>query len=103
MKLCLSVAIALLAAAPVGAQNNTAAPANVAEATPPGAATGNASDNVATTAAPVANDAAAAPADTTAALPPSEPAPRPQPKSFPWGVLGLLGLIGLLGSRKAAG
>lgn len=102
MKLCLSVAIALLAAAPVVAQNNTAAPANVAEATPPDATTGNASDNVATTAVPDANDAAAAPVET-AALPPSEPAPQPQPKSFPWGVLGLLGLIGLLGSRKSAG
>ena len=102
MKLCLSVAIALLAATPVVAQNNTTAPANVAEAAPPEAAPGNASDNAATSAVPETNEVAAAPADTNA-LPASEPAPQPQPKSFPWGVLGLLGLIGLLGSRKSAG
>ena len=96
MKLYLSVTIALLAAAPVLAQNNTTAPANGVEAT-----AASASDNVGQ-ATPDANAATAVPADTTAALPPSEP-PAPQPRSFPWGVLGLIGLIGLLGCRKSAG
>jgi hypothetical protein len=100
MKLYLSVTIALLAASPVLAQNNATAPTSGVEATAANDAAANASDNVA--AAPKANDATAVPADTTAALPPSEPPAQPQPRSFPWGVLGLIGLIGLLGGRKSA-
>jgi hypothetical protein len=100
MKAYLSVAIAMLAASPAFAQNNAAAPTNAVETTAANAAAGNVSDNV--TPAPAANDAVAAPADTATALPASPPA-QSQPRSFPWGVLGLLGLIGLFGSRKSAG
>ena len=56
-----------------------------------------------------ATDANAAAPAVPEAAPPAEtavtntvPEPAPQPKSFPWGVLGLLGLIGLMGSRKGA-
>jgi MYXO-CTERM domain-containing protein len=101
MRLYLTVAIAMLAASPVLAQNNATAPANSAETTAANVTAGNATDNAAMTAMPGAN--ATAPADTSNAVAATEtPAPPPQPKSFPWGVLGLLGLIGLLGSRKSA-
>ncbi|HKC02350.1 MAG TPA: hypothetical protein VKC17_03500 [Sphingomicrobium sp.] len=101
-RLPLSVALAMLAASPVLAQGNTAAPANTSEATPPDATVGNATHNAATAATPADNAAVAAPADTAAAAEPAAPAPQPEPKSFPWGVLGLLGLIGLIGGRKSA-
>ena len=92
-----AVALAALAAAPAVGQNNDMAANNAAETATTNADTTAADTNV------------AAPAEPAEAAPPAEtpvtntvPAPAPQPKSFPWGVLGLLGLVGLMGSRKGS-
>jgi hypothetical protein len=91
---CLILVGALSIAVPAVAQDNAAAPVNVA-------------DNMvvdANAAAP-----AAAPTTTTATTETQEttssaaPAPAPAQRGFPWGVLGILGLIGLFGVRKVKG
>jgi hypothetical protein len=96
----LIIAAILFGAAPALAQNNAAAPANMAATN---AADMNAAAN---TAAPVTpTTAAATPGEQNATLPPTAPqggaAMAVQShRGFPWGVLGLLGLIGLFGVRK---
>jgi hypothetical protein len=90
----LILAGALVVAVPAVAQDNAAAPANIAAT--------NATDVNAAAPAPAAPMTAtenappsvATPADTGTTL-----AVKPH-RGFPWGVLGLLGLVGLLGVRK---
>lgn len=87
---------ALFLAAPALAQDNNAAPANVAAINGPevnaATAPSNAGQNLAEptpSVAPPADNGTTAPATGHA--------------GFPWGVLGLLGLIGLFGVRKVKG
>ena len=91
------IAGSMTAATPALAQN-TAEPATNADVNATTAVTTN-ETTVATTNEIVAPPAAVEP--TTP--PPEEPAPAPERRSFPWGVLGLLGLIGLLGKRSRTG
>jgi MYXO-CTERM domain-containing protein len=89
-------AVALLAANPASAQNETAQ-SNATDVNATVDTTTQTSNDVTTVA--VANDTTVAPADTTVA---DNAAPAPEGnKSFPWGVLGLLGLVGLLGRKRS--
>jgi hypothetical protein len=92
-----AIALSALAAAPAAGQNNDMAANNAAETATTNADTNAAETNVAAPAEPAE---AAPPAETTVTN--TMPEPAPQPKSFPWGVLGLLGLVGLMGSRKGS-
>ena len=94
-RILLAAALAAFAVAPAAGQNNDVAAANAAETAT------NADANVvdANATVPVAPEPAVA--EPTAPVAP-EPGPAPQPRSFPWGLLGLLGLVGLIGSRKGA-
>lgn len=96
---------ALLVAVPASAQDNAVAPDNTV-------VTNEVDANLLAPAPgdPATNGAVVAPADQSAALPPSSTttvdttAPAPErARGFPWGVLGLLGLVGLLGVRKVRG
>jgi hypothetical protein len=90
-------AVALLAANPASAQNETAQSNATDVNATVDTTTTQTSNDVATIAA--ANDTTLAPADTTIA---DNAAPAPEGnRSFPWGVLGLLGLVGLLGRKRS--
>lgn len=86
-----------MTAAPALAQN-TAEPATNVDVNATAPATAN-EVTVAT------NESVAPPAETAAPAEatPAEPAPAPEKRGFPWGVLGLLGLIGLFGKRSRTG
>ena len=88
----LTLAIALIAAAPAAAQDNNVASENAAVTQSMDA---NATAAPAPEAAPAAQTTAP-PADAT------QPAPASS-RGLPWGAIGLIGLVGLLGARKAKG
>jgi MYXO-CTERM domain-containing protein len=104
MRLTLSLAIiALAAATPAAAQNETVEPATNGQV--------NAVDSNVVAPAPV--DPAAGPAVATAPLPPDtdlaaetdiavEDDGADRERDFPWGLVGLVGLVGLLGRRRSS-
>ena len=104
MRLTLSLAIiALAAATPAAAQNETVEPATNAQL--------NAVDSNAV--APVPADPATGPAVATAPLPGDsdltaetdiavEDDGADHDRGFPWGLVGLVGLVGLLGRRRSS-
>lgn len=88
----LFLAVALLVATPIAAQDNSAAnDATAVTATNEATASDMNADAIMPQVAP-ATEAASQGA--------APPPPLPAKRSFPWGVIGLLGLIGLLGVRK---
>lgn len=89
------IAGSMTAAAPALAQN-TADPATNVDVN----AVVTTNETVVTTNEMVAPPTTVEPTTTP---PETAPAPAPEERGFPWGVLGLLGLIGLLGKRSRTG
>ena len=95
----LAGATALIAAAPLAAQENVAAPVNATNETT--AVDANAVMDANLVAPPPADVVEPAVTPTDSELAREVAADDDERRGFPWGLLGIIGLIGLLGRRRS--